>query len=164
MKLAMGAWILAGLLMAATPAGAACPPAPQPLVEGLQRELAINGFDPGGIDGQYGPRTAEAVRAYQRAARLPVTGCVTQELLDHASFSLPKVYATGRPSTPTPEVEVQEELTRRGFYVGRVDGRIGPRTRAGIRQYQQEANLPVDGQVTADLAQRMRDDRMTRAR
>jgi peptidoglycan hydrolase-like protein with peptidoglycan-binding domain len=70
---------------------------------------------------------------------------------------LPKVYSKVRPATPTPEVEVQEGLTMRGFYIGAVDGRIGARTRAAIRQYQQEANLPVDGQVTPELAQRMRD-------
>ncbi|QQP92507.1 peptidoglycan-binding protein [Skermanella sp. TT6] len=52
----------------------------------------------------------------------------------------------------------------RGFYVGAVDGRIGERTRAAIRRYQQEANLPVDGQVTPALAQRLREDTATRAR
>ena len=52
----------------------------------------------------------------------------------------------------------------RGFYVGAVDGRIGARTREAIRQYQREANLPVDGQVTPELAQRLRDDRTTKSR
>ena len=28
-----------------------------------------------GIDGRFGPKTSEAIRAYQRAAKLPVTGC-----------------------------------------------------------------------------------------
>ena len=41
---------------------------------------------------------------------------------------------------------------------------IGERTRAAIRRYQQEANLPVDGQVTPDLARRLREDTATRAR
>ena len=135
-----------------------------PMVEGLQRELAVNGFDPGGIDGRFGPKTSEAIRAYQRAAKLPVTGCPTQELLDHVSFHLPKVYSRARPASSTPEIEVQEGLTMRGFYVGAVDGRIGARTREAIRQYQSEANLPVDGQVTPELAQRLRGDQATKAR
>ena len=145
------------------PAWAACALPAEPVVEGIQRELAVSGFDPGGIDGRFGSRTGDAIRAYQRAARLPVNGCPSQELLDHVSFHLPKVYARVRPDTPTPEVEVQEELTRRGFYVGAVDGRIGPRTRDAIRQYQKSANLPVDGLVTSDLAQQLRNDRITRA-
>jgi peptidoglycan hydrolase-like protein with peptidoglycan-binding domain len=151
-------------LTAGAPAWAACQTTQTPMVKGIQQELAVNGFDPGGIDGRFGPKTSEAIHAYQRAAKLPVTGCPSQELLDHVSFHLPKVYSRARPANPTPEVEVQEGLTMRGFYVGAVDGRIGARTRAAIRQYQQEANLPVDGQVTPELAQRLRDDRATRAR
>jgi peptidoglycan hydrolase-like protein with peptidoglycan-binding domain len=161
-------WCVGAMLLTLTiggPAwGAACQTTQTPMVEAIQRELAVNGFDPGGIDGHFGPKTAEAIRAYQRAAKLLVTGCPSQELLDHVSFHLPKVYSRARPANPTPEVEVQEGLTMRGFYVGAVDGRIGARTRAAIRQYQQEADLPVDGQVTPQLAQRMRDDRATKAR
>ncbi|EWY39951.1 lytic murein transglycosylase [Skermanella stibiiresistens SB22] len=157
-----GAMMLA--LVTGTPAWAACQSSQQPMVEGIQRELAVNGFDPGGIDGRFGPRTSEAIRQYERAAKLTVTGCPSQELLDHVSFHLPKVYSRVRPDDPTPETEVQAGLTMRGFYVGAVDGRIGERTRAAIRQYQREANLPVDGQVTPELAQRLRDDRATRAR
>ena len=151
-------------LTAGSPAWAACPTTQTPIVEGLQRELAVNGFDPGGIDGRFGPKTSEAIRAYQRAAKLPLTGCPSQELLDHVSFHLPKVYSRARPANSTPEIEVQEGLTMRGFYVGAVDGRIGARTRDAIRQYQREANLPVDGQVTPELAQRLREDRTTTAR
>jgi peptidoglycan hydrolase-like protein with peptidoglycan-binding domain len=151
-------------LTAGSPAWAACPTTQTQMVEGLQRELAVNGFDPGGIDGRFGPKTSEAIRAYQRAAKLPVTGCPSQELLDHVSFHLPKVYSRARPASSTPEIEVQEGLTMRGFYVGAVDGRIGARTREAIKRYQRESNLPVDGQVTPELAQRLREDRTTRAR
>ena len=160
-------WSAGVMLLALTmggPAWAACATTQTPMVEGIQRELAVNGFDPGAIDGRFGPKTSEAIRAYQRAAKLPLTGCPSQDLLDHVSFHLPKVYSRSRPATPTPEVEVQEGLTMRGFYVGAVDGRIGERTRAAVRRYQQEANLPVDGQVTPALAQRLREDTATRAR
>jgi peptidoglycan hydrolase-like protein with peptidoglycan-binding domain len=132
------------------------------LVEGIQRELAINGFDPGGLDGKFGPNTREAIRTYQRAARLPVTGCPSQELIDHLSFHLPKVYAVDRPEMPTEAVELQEELTRRGYYLGGVDGRLGGRTRMALRQYQQDAGLPVTGELTPDLLQKLKNDRATR--
>jgi len=160
-------WCAGVMLLALTtgsPAWAACRTTQTPMVEGIQRELAVNGFDPGGIDGRFGPKTSEAIRAYQRAAKLPVTGCPSQELLDHVSFHLPKVYSRARPASSTPEIEVQEGLTMRGFYVGAVDGRIGARTREAIKRYQRESNLPVDGQVTPELAQRLREDRTTRAR
>lgn len=39
------------------------------LVADAQRLLRASGYDPGPIDGQFGPRTQRAIRAYQAAAR-----------------------------------------------------------------------------------------------
>jgi peptidoglycan hydrolase-like protein with peptidoglycan-binding domain len=44
------------------------------LVRRAQRQLRALGFDPGGVDGAFGPETAAAVRAYQQNYRLPETG------------------------------------------------------------------------------------------
>lgn len=54
----------------------------------LQRFLIELGHDPGPVDGLYGPQTAAAVRDYQRQAQLPITGLVSEELMDHARQSL----------------------------------------------------------------------------
>jgi uncharacterized protein (TIGR02594 family) len=45
-----------------------------PQVVALQQALATAGFQPGEIDGEYGPRTASAVSGFQSAKRLPVRG------------------------------------------------------------------------------------------
>ena len=45
-----------------------------PQVLALQQALAAAAFQPGEIDGEYGPRTASAVSNFQSAKRLPVTG------------------------------------------------------------------------------------------
>lgn len=42
----------------------------------LQRRLRAAGFDPGPLDGQFGPKTTAAVKAFQRRQGLPVTGVV----------------------------------------------------------------------------------------
>jgi membrane-bound lytic murein transglycosylase B len=42
--------------------------------EELQRLLAERGFDPGKIDGQIGPNSRAAIRAFQRKAGLPADG------------------------------------------------------------------------------------------
>jgi peptidoglycan hydrolase-like protein with peptidoglycan-binding domain len=39
-----------------------------------QRQLKALGFNPGSVDGDFGPQTAAALRAYQQAYRLPETG------------------------------------------------------------------------------------------
>ena len=47
--------------------------------------------------------------------------------------------------------EVQADLQRRGYDVGSIDGRLGPRTRAAIREYEQKNGLPVDGMPSPGL-------------
>ena len=47
---------------------------------------------------------------------------------------------------------LQETLRDKGYYSGQVDGIIGPRTRAGIRQYQKSENLPVTGRLDGETA------------
>lgn len=42
----------------------------------LQRELKAAGFNPGGVDGAFGPNTLKAVKAYQRKYHLDVDGVV----------------------------------------------------------------------------------------
>ena len=45
-----------------------------PIVEELQRRLTDLGFEPGPIDGMFGPKTRAAVRAFQKAYDLQVDG------------------------------------------------------------------------------------------
>lgn len=49
-------------------------------VRRVQQSLARRGYDPGPIDGVYGPRTAQAIRGFQHQEKLPVTGLITPEL------------------------------------------------------------------------------------
>lgn len=47
----------------------------------LQQRLTARGFDTGGSDGVLGPKSQDAIRAYQAANGLPVTGAPSQALL-----------------------------------------------------------------------------------
>jgi len=58
----------------------------------IQQQLTEHGFRAGPIDGKPGKQTQSAIRAYQKAAKLPVDGCVSKELADHLHFAQPKVY------------------------------------------------------------------------
>ncbi|MGJ8560809.1 MAG: lytic murein transglycosylase [Litorimonas sp.] len=48
--------------------------------ERLQRRLTALGFDTGGVDGQVGPATRKAIRAWQKANGVPADGYVEQSL------------------------------------------------------------------------------------
>ena len=55
----------------------------------VQNELAIRGFYHGPIDGVIGPGTSQAIRAFQKAEGLPVTGVIDPYLLK--TLKLPAV-------------------------------------------------------------------------
>lgn len=61
-----------------------------------------------------------------------------------------------RPLTRAEISEIQAALNSFGFNTGAVDGIYGPNTAAGVRAYQQSAGLPVNGQLSVALLQRVR--------
>ena len=52
--------------------------------------------------------------------------------------------------------DLQTRLTERGFAVGGIDGKVGPKTRAAIRAYQASTKLTPDGYADPDLLERIR--------
>jgi len=53
-------------------------------------------------------------------------------------------------------VSIQEELAAHGYRPGPADGVMGPRTRAAIEAYQRDAGLPVTGEATKELLDRLK--------
>lgn len=49
----------------------------------VQEALLARGYDPGPVDGALGPKTRDAIRAYQSANGLSPTGEVSRDLLSH---------------------------------------------------------------------------------
>ncbi|MFO0594850.1 MAG: peptidoglycan-binding protein [Myxococcaceae bacterium] len=71
-------------------------------VEDLQKKLKEAGFDPGPLDGQFGPKTREAVMAYQRAKGLAVDGIVgPQTRASLLGLPVPEVPTRPSPSGPS---------------------------------------------------------------
>ncbi|WP_346892204.1 lytic murein transglycosylase [uncultured Roseibium sp.] len=62
------------------------------------------------------------------------------------------------PLSRTETTELQRELNRRGFNVGKADGRVGPATRRGIRAYQKSRGLIPDGYPSVVLLARIKLD------
>ena len=60
--------------------------------------------------------------------------------------------------TAEERMELQTSLTKRGFELGSIDGKVGPKTRAAIRAYQLSVGLRPDGYANASLLGRVRAD------
>jgi hypothetical protein len=63
-----------------------------------QEALKAKGFDPGEIDGHYGPKTQAAISDYQRKNGLRETGRFDEATLSQLGVASEKADTTGRPS------------------------------------------------------------------
>ena len=52
----------------------------------------------------------------------------------------------------------QARLRNLGYRPGLIDGRLGPKTRAALRQYQEDLGLEVTGELTDETASALVDD------
>ena len=52
----------------------------------VQEQLKAQGFNPGPVDGVLGPKTCDAVRAYQKAAGLRIDGMIDPKLQNYMHF------------------------------------------------------------------------------
>lgn len=133
-------------------------------VTAVQRALIARGFHPGAVDGIYGPMTASAVRRFQSANRLPVTGVVcgqTYVLLGVSCQTVPpcpsgptqcRVLVTSNPFMSGSDVRaVQQALQAQGFSPGEIDGIYGPLTASAVRRFQAARGVLVTGVVCDGL-------------
>ncbi len=73
--------------------------------------------------------------------------------------------AVGRGNSPVPPFsyeqmrELQTILTRQGFKIGPVDGKLGMQTRGAIKQVQMKLGLPADAYPSPELLDRLRGGR-----
>ena len=102
-------------------------------VQQLQTELGID------ADGQFGPQTERAVRRFQRAHGLPVTGLVgplTRAALGSSGTATPSTSSTSSDAIRTMQQKLGVDA----------DGVVGPQTRAAIKAFQSSHGLPTTGE------------------
>lgn len=101
-------------------------------VKSIQQNLIGLGYLSGSADGSYGPKTREAVRAFQSEFGLSADGTAgddTQTALRNAV------------------VRLQRELKDQGFNPGTADGQFGSQTKTALKKFQKEKDLPQTGEA-----------------
>jgi peptidoglycan hydrolase-like protein with peptidoglycan-binding domain/DNA invertase Pin-like site-specific DNA recombinase len=124
-----------------------------PPVRDVQRTLRRLGWQPGPVDGFYGPRTQAAVTRFQAASGLTPDGIVgpgTRQALNNAQDEpLRRGAGFAQPGGSRQVRELQADLRRRGLDPGPVDGLFGPQTQAAVERLQRRNDVPVSGVATA---------------
>lgn len=118
-------------------------------VSACQHRLADRGYLSGAADGVYGPATTAAVRAFQKAQDLPVTGIVDEKTMEalrgdgagDGGETLAQGARGGRVR------QAQEKLARAGYLSGAADGVYGSQTASAVRAFQQEKGLRATGRI-----------------
>ena len=116
-------------------------------VKDLQEALKALGLAPGPIDGVFGKKTEDAVRAFQKLKGLEVDGVagpITWLNIDEADQSEP-VLKNGSKGLPVRRLQNRMKLA--GFAISEVNGRFGPKTEAAVKTLQKQAGLDVDAIV-----------------
>ena len=141
-----------------------------PLLEGeageavsdVQQRLIALGFGPlTDPSGWFGRATRAAVEAFQRRRGLRVDGICGQhtwQTLVEAGVALGDrpLYRRTPMLRGDDVAELQQRLSALGFYPGRVDGIFGDVTAASLREFQENAALPVDGILGHDTLAELR--------
>ncbi len=111
----------------------------------LQTRLKAAAFDPGPIDGVFGSRTHSAVRGFQTARALPVTGVVDVATWTALGGSAEAVLTIGDRGSRV--LELQKALFAAGYDPGPRDGIFGTKTAAAVSALQRAVGLPVTGKA-----------------
>jgi peptidoglycan hydrolase-like protein with peptidoglycan-binding domain len=154
------------------------PPRPKgdPRVEQVQTVLKELNFYDGAVDGLAGPNTTHAIEEYRRKMGLTVNGEIDAELLE--MLGTPSTTA-GIAPTPAPResalpvsqmvtdapedmvVRIQAGLKAFGNNDMEIDGVIGSRTQAALREFQSLFGLPETGQPDQAVYAKMKEIGLT---
>ena len=118
-------------------------------VREVQLLLTTAGYEPGPIDGIFGPMTETAVESFQDDETLPITGIVDLTTWDALVAAVPDILME-RGDRGDDVRSLQQLLTGAGYDAGVIDGIFGPLTESAVEAFQSANDLPVTGLVDQD--------------
>lgn len=148
---------------------------PALMVDALQTELVELRYYEGRVDGDFGPETVTAVKAFQEAQGLDASGSLdpaTAEALaasHHEEVRSEHIEASGAtPASPESEegqfragdegaeiAEMQKKLEALGYRPGTTDGRYGAETASAVLAFQKAEGLERDSIAGAEVLGRL---------
>lgn len=158
-----------------------------PVVQEVQGILKDLNFYAGTVDGVTGPATRKAIQAYQSKVGLPATGEIDNALLDQLGSRQttsaiphpaprPDSAAAAPASAPVPIpvsapangaapdariIKIQAGLKAFGNDDMQLDGKVGARTKAAIKEFQALFGLPETGEPDQAVYVKMREIGLT---
>ncbi len=128
-------------------------------VEALQSRLNALNYLTGAVDGDYGARTAEAVRLFQKKAGLGQTGAASVETLKALTAKNAPVYSEylrlEKGNSGSRVKKLQERLYKLGYYAGARDGNYDSRTAEAVKQFQSAIGVKQTGAANEKLQKRL---------
>ena len=133
-------------------------------LQSVQAVLKQLGYYQGDVDGLAGPNTSAAISAYQQKMGFNASGRVDEKLLKElgiADITGSIEQAEPEAVTPVPDekallAKIQTGLKAFGNEGIDADGRIGTKTRAGIKEFQALFGLPQTGEPDEAVYRKMK--------
>lgn len=131
-----------------------------PVVESVQRELAVAGYYKGPIDGVSGKKTRQAISAYQAAVGMTPDGQPSADLVEHIRYTrqVSEISLFTGTIKPDPDAEararvrrVQTGLAELAYSPGAITGELTSETRTAIMAFQKDRKMPETGEITDQL-------------
>ena len=128
----------------------------------IQKRLKTKGFYNSAIDGDFGNKTLEAVKKFQKAEGLDVDGILgktTWNALFRKEVMAPSISVQDRSTavyrlgSKGDEVKlIQERLKAQGFYSGRIDGIFGGGMLSAVKIFQKKKGFKEELEMGSDHA------------
>jgi peptidoglycan hydrolase-like protein with peptidoglycan-binding domain len=127
-------------------------------IKEAQAYLVNAGFNPGTVNGNMNRKTRAAIKDFQKANNLKITGFVDTKTW--AALSSYKAQAMSAKSIK----EAQAALRTAGFDPGLIDGRIGPKTKKAIIEFQSANGLTANGQLDSKTLAKLKEHSLAKNR
>lgn len=124
-------------------------------IQTAQHLLDKKGFDVGSIDGKMGWRTRGAIREFQKAKGLKVSGYLDTKTWAELSKPAQKDKIKSQTKQPKNIKETQLALKKAGFNPGPIDGKMGNRTKKAVVEFQKSKNLAASGALNDETAKEL---------